>query len=281
MPQNFLTRDALSLLKQKSMLVALFLLAISVAGYLYYFSIADYHRLPKVESVIQAPLKQLPNFSQYTDVKAKKDEFFAMLYPILANENQHVLVIRKAIIELETLTELNEQQLKWLSEVATLYKVDSTLPHEQQFSTLLRRIDIVPISLALTQAAIESGWGTSRFAQQANNLFGQWCFTKGCGVVPSARDSGKGHEVATFPTVNHAVRSYIRNLNTHPAYKQLRKERAKIRTNGENITGIALAPALINYSEEGALYVNKVIKFIKQNKLERFNQQFNHSPLSK
>ncbi|AIY67665.1 hypothetical protein OM33_17030 [Pseudoalteromonas piratica] len=263
------------------MLVALFVLAVSVAGYLYYFSIADYHRLPKVESAIQAPLKQLPNFSQYTDVKAKKDKFFAMLYPILANENQHVLVLRKAIIELETLTELNEQQLKWLSDVATFYKVDSTLPHEQQFSTLLRRIDIVPISLALTQAAIESGWGTSRFAQQANNLFGQWCFTKGCGVVPSARDSGKGHEVATFPTVNHAVRAYIRNLNTHPAYNQLRKERAKIRTNGEIITGIALAPALINYSEEGALYVNKVVKFIKQNKLQRFNQQFNHSPLSK
>lgn len=277
MQSEVFKQDNILMISKKNMILLAVLLAAFFIGYIYYQSNADYSRLPKVEASTSEPLKQLPDFSQYTDVKAKKDAFFSLLYPILADENRHILTIRQAIIELNSLDELNEQHLRWLNEVATFYKLDSELSRDQLFETLLRRVDIVPISLALTQAAIESGWGSSRFAKKGNNLFGQWCFSKGCGIVPSARDSDKGHEVAKFSTVNHAVRSYIRNLNTHIAYKQLRSERASLRQQGENITGIALAPTLSQYSEERGKYVNKVVKFINQNKLQRFNVQFMQS----
>jgi Bax protein len=108
-------------------------------------------------------------------------------------------------------------------------------------------------------------------------LFGQWCFSKGCGMVPSSRDSGKSHEVAKFDSVNHAVRAYIKNLNTNSAYQKLRDIRADIRSKNAEITGIALAQTLTEYSEEREKYITKVTKFINQNKLQRFTQQFNES----
>jgi Bax protein len=163
--------------------------------------------------------------------------------------------------------------------VAEHYKVKAKLGDEDFFSELLVRVDYLPPSLALTQAAIESGWGSSRFSKQGNNLFGQWCFSKGCGIVPSSRDSDKDHEVAKFKTVNDSVRAYLRNLNTNFSYESLREKRANIRQNNGAITGTELAKTLLKYSEEGAYYVQKVTKFINQNKLQRFTAQFEQSLL--
>lgn len=235
--------------------------------------------LPKAEVKAKTRLNKLPDFTVYTDVKEKKSAFFETLYPIIEEENRHVLRLRKVIQTLKGAPELTEPQTEWLSTIATHYKVDETLPTDEMFTMLLRKVDFVPPSLALTQAAIESGWGSSRFARKGNNLFGQWCFTKGCGIVPSSRDSGKGHEVAKFSTVNAAVRAYIKNLNTNAAYQELRTKRASLRKSDSPVSGIALASTLTRYSEEGTEYVQKVTRFIQQNNLQRFNEQFSQASL--
>jgi Bax protein len=245
-----------------------------------YLLIADNNSgLLPLETKPQQRMKILPDFSKILDVQEKKETFFTTLYPIIQEENKHVLKLRDNISTLKSvpLESLTEKQKTWLLKVSTYYKLDIEVIDKSAFNKLLKRVDYVPPSLALTQAAIESGWGTSRFSKLGNNIFGQWCFSKGCGIVPSSRDAGKGHEVSTFATVNKSVRSYIRNLNTHPSYTELRTKRALLREKNEPFTGVALAKTLTKYSEEGAHYVEKVSKFINQNKLQRFTKEFERS----
>lgn len=264
-----------NLTKINKPLIAVGLLVAIVVGYKF----VTYDSMPRAEASSEHRLKKLPNFSEIADVKTKKQTFFETMYPIIEEENQHVLKLRKLIIKLKALPieELTNGQKTWISKIAKYYRIKTEKIDSAMFDELLKRVDFVPPSLALTQAAIESGWGTSRFSRQANNIFGQWCFTKGCGVVPSSRDAGKTHEVAKFASVNNAVRAYIRNLNTNDSYSSLRDERARLRQKGEAITGVALAQTLIKYSEEGTHYIAKVTKFINQNKLQRFNTQFEKS----
>jgi Bax protein len=134
---------------------------------------------------------------------------------------------------------------------------------------LLQRVDVVPVSLVLAQAAKESAWGRSRFAREGNNLFGEWCFTAGCGMVPRRRESGKTHEVETFPSVRAAVASYIHNLNSHPSYRMLRSIRASLREAGKPLNGLALARGLEAYSAQGSDYVASVRDIIRKNRLGR------------
>ncbi|XPF93164.1 glucosaminidase domain-containing protein [Colwellia sp. RE-S-Sl-9] len=222
-------------------------------------------------------LNKLPDFSKIKDVKEKKELFFNTLYPIIKQENEHVLKLRKIVILFQDVPaeELSHKQKVWLNKVATHYKVDGENVDKHFFTNLLERVDVIPPSLALTQAAIESGWGSSRFSKQGNNIFGQWCFSKGCGMVPSSRDLQKSHEVAKFSSINESVRSYIRNLNTNASYKALRKKRGQLRQKEEAVTGLLLAQTLDKYSEEGHFYVAKISQFINQNKLQRFTAQFN------
>lgn len=244
----------------------------------YQFTGQDDPSMPRIEAKAANTLSKLPDFAKIADVKEKKETFFNTLYPILEEEEKHILKLRKALIELNKISfgDLTPKQLAYISDVAVYYRLDAAI-NKNTLNALLKRVDIIPPSLALTQAAIESGWGSSRFSKQGNNLFGQWCFSKGCGMVPSSRDSGKAHEVAKFSSINTAVRAYLKNLNTNSAYQALRDKRAQIRkTNGE-ITGISLAQTLINYSEEREKYITKVTSFIKQNKLQRFNKQFQDS----
>jgi Bax protein len=235
--------------------------------------------LPRAQAKAQSKLHKLPDFADILDVKEKKETFFATLYPIIQEENTHVLKVRDTLLRLNDVPveQLDEEQKQWLIEISSYYRLENESISRDTFDELLVRVDYIPPSLALTQAAIESGWGSSRFSKKGNNLFGQWCFSKGCGMVPSSRDSGKSHEVATFSTVNQAVRAYIRNLNTNAAYVSLRAKRAQLRQRGEPITGVTLAQTLTKYSEEGAHYVRKVTKFINQNKLQRFTTQFEQS----
>ena len=109
---------------------------------------------------------------------------------------------------------------------------------------MLKRVDITPLLLVLAQSANESNWGQSRFARQGNNMFGQWCFRKGCGLVPNRRESGKQHEVAAFETVNASVRSYLNNINSSRAYGRLRDLRQRARRRGERPTAEDLAAGL-------------------------------------
>jgi Bax protein len=130
---------------------------------------------------------------------------------------------------------------------------------------LARRVDIVPTKLALVQAANESGWGTSRFARLGNNIFGQWCFSSTCGLIPDDRDEGATHRVASFGTVNESVRKYIRNINTHPAYIQFRKIRFQQRQAGDFPNAHDLAAGLINYSARGHEYVTEMRTLLRIN----------------
>ena len=124
----------------------------------------------------------------------------------------------------------------------------------------------------IAQAAKESGWGTSRFARQGNNYFGIWCFTRGCGLTPTRRDDNRSHEVATFDSVEEGVRYYIRTINSHFAYSDLRTMRARAREQDRQVYGDKLATGLISYSERGMLYVNEIRSMIQYNQLNRFTR---------
>lgn len=266
----------LDILKNKIMIVTSVIVMLAV------MFLSDNGPIPLIsvaEAKTSKKLNKLPDFSKISDVKEKKEEFFNTLYPIIKDENKHVLKVRESIHLLKKLPadEVSSKQTTWLNKVANHYKVESEYGEEHFFTRLLERVDFIPPSLVLSQAAIESGWGTSRFSKKGNNIFGQWCFTKGCGIVPSSRDGEKSHEVAKFATINLAVRAYIKNLNTNAAYLELRKKRAELRKQSEDVTGMLLAKTLNKYSEEGQHYVTKVSKFIAQNKLQRFTEEFNES----
>ncbi|MDG1819101.1 MAG: glucosaminidase domain-containing protein [Porticoccaceae bacterium] len=216
----------------------------------------------------------LPNFSQYDQVQEKKSAFFDYVLPLVNQENKTVIEDRKYLEMLaEEVDDLSFFQRRTLMELAEDYYVDREERSDLQVIEQLRlRVDPVPPSLALAQAAIESAWGTSRFAVQGNNLFGQWCYKKGCGLVPLRRNSGTQHEVAKFATVSESVGSYIRNINTHRAYQDLRVSRARLRTEQSSASGHQLAENLLEYSELREKYVHEVQAVIRINNLARYDK---------
>jgi Bax protein len=216
----------------------------------------------------------LPNFSQYNQVQEKKSAFFDYILPLVNQQNQIVREDRKYLQLLaEELGELSFFQRRTLIELAEDYYIDRENRSDLQIiEQLLLRVDPVPPSLALAQAAIESAWGTSRFAVQGNNLFGQWCYKKGCGLVPLQRNAGSHHEVAKFATVSESVESYIRNINTHRAYRDLRANRAQLRGAESSASGYQLAENLLEYSELREKYVHEVQAVIRINNLARYDK---------
>ncbi|WP_172408431.1 glucosaminidase domain-containing protein [Marinobacter sp. es.048] len=128
-----------------------------------------------------------------------------------------------------------------------------------------------PPSLALAQAANESAWGTSGFAREGNNFFGQWCFEKGCGLVPGERPAGRDYEVEVFASAEESLHAYMRNLNRHDAYSKLRSIREDLRNKGETVTGEALAQGLGDYSAQGDEHVSLVLTLISNNNLTRYD----------
>ena len=217
---------------------------------------------------------ELPNFAVIADVKQKKQEFFGYLQPMVEKENARILTVRSKVTDLKEKSSLSSSDQSFLNDLAKKYKLandESGEWTEARFDQLLVRLDVVPASLTLAQAANESAWGTSRFAREANNLFGQWCFTKGCGVVPKSRDAGKSHEVAKFKSVQASVNAYIYNLNSSNAYKELRNIRRILRYNGQPISGQQLAKGLEKYSERGHEYVEEIQSMIRVNKLSTFD----------
>ena len=211
----------------------------------------------------------MPDFSVYRDVKKRKKAFIDYLTPIIEYQNETILFARDRLYQIARIIlsgeQLSETDLHWLQKMAEKYDVEWQEDSPGTVAVLLaRRVDIIPVSLAIVQAAKESSWGRSRYAVEANNLFGQWCFEKGCGVVPAERIPGAQHEVRRYASVNEAARSYIHNLNTHPSYKELREIRQRLRMLNIPITGTALAQGLLYYSEKREAYVEEVKSMIKQ-----------------
>ena len=215
----------------------------------------------------------IPDFTVYDNVKDKKLAFFEYMLPLVKEQNSLIKDQRERLLELRHLSvqEFSRAQEDLVTKLIKEYRIKSDQLSKEDINQLLLRVDEVPASLALAQAAMESAWGTSRFAVQANNLFGQWCYTKGCGLVPLRRDAGNSHEVEKFRTVSDAVSSYLRNINSHRAYAGLRKDRAQLRATGDAVTGYKLAEGLVDYSELREAYVKEIQAVIRINKLAQYD----------
>ena len=215
-------------------------------------------------------IRTLPDFSAYQDVKMKKKAFFDFMRPIVQSENAKVSKVRKKMLDismaLDNGDEITTEDQQWLLALAEEYNVDMpTLEDEKAWVLLKRRVDTVPFRLALAQSANESSWGTSRFAREGLNMFGQWCFTPGCGIVPAQRQAGMTHEVASYESVNESVARYIRSINRVQMYRPLRELRHNIRKKGEKPTAVELAEELSGYSERGDDYVKEIQSMIRKN----------------
>jgi Bax protein len=224
---------------------------------------------PSLESPGAGPVGSIPAFGLVGDVDKRKRAFFAFLRPIVEAENERVMDQRRRLMILykdhrrgRAVSWSDARWLKWLLDE---YEVEGK-EGENLWEILLRRVDMVPVDLALIQAAKESGWGTSRFAREGNSFFGQQCFVKGCGMVPIEREAGETHEVAVFDTVDESVRSYIRNLNTFGAYRGFRRLRFRQRFEGTIPDGHTLAGQLPSYSERGVEYLHEIRAMIRSNR---------------
>ncbi|WP_419535375.1 glucosaminidase domain-containing protein [Endozoicomonas sp.] len=225
-----------------------------------------------VESVEEKPVVAIPDFSDILDVKAKKSAFFGFLLPMVQEENDTILQNRERIVALSSQSVFSESSRTWLTDMARKYRIrDVATFDEAFFQKLLTRVDTIPASLALAQSANETAWGTSRFARQGNNFFGQWCFSSGCGIVPGSRPEGEIYEVQKFEDVAASVSAYMHNLNTNHQYRVLRELREQKRESQAPVTGADLAHGLQAYSIRGDEYVKELLSMINSNKLLQYD----------
>lgn len=203
------------------------------------------------------------------EVAERKAVFFKSMLPLVLKVNEDLRAERRRLWTLQSRLRLGEKlnavDRLWLIVMAERYKVK-----RGDIDALLARVDVVPPSLALAQAAEESGWGTSRFTREGNALFGQWTWT-GEGIAPRKRDAGKTHKIRAFDKLIDSVRAYALNLNTHRAYRPLRKARERMRIQGGRLDGYTLAGYLTKYSERGPAYVEALRTIMDANRLNRFD----------
>lgn len=208
----------------------------------------------------------------------QKSEFVGKLLPSINAVNGEIRVKRQKLNYLEKkrkTSTLSSHERLWLTQLAAEYKIKQpNLNSETVWKELQIKVDVIPPSLAIAQAATESGWGNSRFAKKANNFFGQSCFKKGCGMKPTknVNKTRTYFESATFRSAHEAVRSYINNLNTHNAYKELRNIRQQQRQQNHTPESLQLAKGLQRYSERGNAYVRYIsgmVKKLQPRKLDR------------
>lgn len=221
----------------------------------------------------------LPDFSRYQDVNEKKDAFFSFLYPRIVLANSRILIERQYLETLSRKDTLSDAEISWLVNQSERLRVDEEPGSEEMFRRLMSRLDVIPPSLILAQAANESAWGTSRFALKGNNLFGQWCFSEGCGMVPQSRGEDKSHEVAAFASPYRSITGYIQNLNRHPSYQLVRELRRKARESGDFPDGSTLAAGLASYSERGEEYISEIRSMISFNNLAEYDNEFRNAVL--
>jgi Bax protein len=214
---------------------------------------------------------------QIHDLKKKKRVFFLSLLPITLLANQNIQLQRDELKDIfkkfDQNQELSPEETAFLTDMLTTYKLSGDPLEEPKLRReLLKRVDIIPPALVLAQAASESAYGTSRFSRLGNNLFGEWTFTPGTGLVPLQRPKGKTYEVRRFKSIAASVKSYLRNLNTHRAYRQLREKRAFLRSEGLPLKSLELAEGLTHYSIKGQEYIRSIKNIIRHNNLTRFSQ---------
>jgi len=233
-------------------------------------------------AVPQVYFTNLPReLTRIKDTRIKKELFFSTMLPPILKVNdiirQDRRKLKKIILKITLGEKVSEAEYYWLADKLELYKVrvrdinDFTRRTGEILEQLLTRMNIIPPELALAQAAQESGWGTSRFAQQGNALYGQWTWGDGCGMVPKRREKGKTHRMKCFSSIIEAVNSYMLNLNTQKTYAMLRQRRRAFRDD-QPIDVLPLVETLTGYSQEGSAYVEKIKNIIRRNKLNDFSQ---------
>ena len=209
----------------------------------------------------------LPNeIKNISNTKKRKEMFIKIVLPLIVKENSKIRVDRKRLFTILSKNSNTDIEKKWLEKKYKQYGV-----RKNDLSTLKVRMDEIPVSLAIAQAAKETGWGTSRFALKGNALFGQWTWS-GEGLKPKNADEGKDHKVMKFNSLQLSVRAYLRNLNTHSTYKNLRKARTELRNQNKTLDSITLSKHLDKYAETGSQYIDVLQKIIEQNNLKDFDE---------
>ncbi len=209
----------------------------------------------------------LPNeIKDIANTKKRKNMFIKIVLPLIVKENNKIRIDRKRLFAILNKNSNTDIEKKWLEKKYKQYGV-----RKNDLSTLKVRMDEIPVSLAIAQAAKETGWGTSRFALKGNALFGQWTWS-GEGLKPKNADEGKDHKVMKFHSLQLSVRAYLRNLNTHSTYKNLRKARTELRNQNKPLDSLILSNYLDKYAETGNQYVEVLQKIIEQNSLKDFDE---------
>ena len=227
------------------------------------YSLSEVRKNKKVKPI---RLSLLPNeIKQIESSKKRKSLFIQIILPLILEENNLILLDRKKLFSILNKNKNSKKEINWLNRKFKQYGVLN-----KDIPTLKVRMDIVPVSLAIAQAAKETGWGTSRFALEGNALFGQWTWS-GDGIKPAGAENDTKHKVMKFKVLKASVRAYQRNLNTHSSYKSFRQLRAQLRDDSGSLDSLLLAEQLDNYAETGKEYTKILKQIINQNSLKDFD----------
>ena len=227
------------------------------------YNLSDVRKKKLVKPIALTLLPQ--EIKMIENSKKRKEFFIQIVLPLIIKENNNIKLDRKTLFTIINKSNNTKSEKNWLEKKYKQYGIKS-----KDLSTLKIRMDEIPVSLAIAQAAKETGWGTSRFAQEGNALFGQWTWS-GEGLKPKEAKEGESHKVMKFNILQASVRAYQRNLNTHSTYKDFRKARAKLRDANKPLDSMELSKYLNKYAETGNQYVEVLQKIIKQNNLQDFD----------
>ena len=227
------------------------------------YNLSDVRKKKLVKPIALTLLPQ--EIKMIENSKKRKEFFIQIVLPLIIKENNNIKLDRKTLFTIINKSNNTNSEKNWLEKKYKQYGIKS-----KDLSTLKIRMDEIPVSLAIAQAAKETGWGTSRFAQEGNALFGQWTWS-GEGLKPKEAKEDESHKVMKFNILQASVRAYQRNLNTHSTYKDFRKARAKLRDANKPLDSMELSKYLNKYAETGNQYVEVLQKIIKQNNLQDFD----------
>ncbi|MBX2832302.1 MAG: glucosaminidase domain-containing protein [Rhodospirillales bacterium] len=235
-----------------------------------YFKSIGY-KLHDVSEVPRVYIKRVPKgLGELASVQERKALFLRIMLPLAMRVNEEIGARRDRLMAIQAKgisgIPVNANDQQWVDQLMKRYRVT-----DGGITALLERIDLIPTSLILAQSAEESGWGTSRFVRAGNALFGQWAWGDDEGIVPKGREDGKTHVIKAFGSLMDSVRAYARNINSHPAYQDLRERRATLRVDGDLISGWELAETLTKYSERGEEYVDSLHAIMRVNGLNEFD----------
>ncbi len=228
------------------------------------YSLSEVRRTKKVKPI---RLSLLPNEMKSIESSGKrKNLFIKIILPLVLEENNRIIIDRKKLFTILNKNKNSKDEINWLNQKFKQYGVVN-----KDLATLKVRMDIIPVSLAIAQAAKETGWGTSRFAIEGNALFGQWTWS-GEGIKPAGADTNATYKVMKFNVLKASVRAYQRNLNTHSSYKKFRFIRAQLRDDNKKLDSLKLAEYLDNYAQTGTEYTKVLKQIIQQNQLKDFDE---------